>query len=206
MSVFVNYKICDNAVECSGIDVCPTGALYWDENKESLLTDNAKCISCDICVDACPAGAIFVAHNAIEANEIEQSIASDPRTREMLMVERYGASPVNESIFISVDEAIKKVMEDSSLLAIEVIDEEDTPCLINSVPIVDLLSKDKYFYFKVSIHDEAYETFSRQYVIEDCPALLIFYDHKLLKLVQGTVDNNDRNQRNALIGEIRSVL
>ena len=31
MAVLVNFKICDNAKECGGITVCPTGALSYDD-------------------------------------------------------------------------------------------------------------------------------------------------------------------------------
>lgn len=30
MPVLINFKICDNAKDCSGIAVCPTGALSWE--------------------------------------------------------------------------------------------------------------------------------------------------------------------------------
>ena len=30
----INWKICDNAEECNGIAVCPTGALYWDKEEK----------------------------------------------------------------------------------------------------------------------------------------------------------------------------
>ena len=40
MSVLINFKICDNAKECGGIEVCPTGALSWDEENETIKIDN----------------------------------------------------------------------------------------------------------------------------------------------------------------------
>ena len=40
MPVLINFKICDNAKECGGIAVCPTGAISYVENKESLVIDN----------------------------------------------------------------------------------------------------------------------------------------------------------------------
>ena len=64
MAVLVNFKICDNAKECGGIAVCPTGALSWNEEKESIEIDNDKCISCGLCEKECPIGAIMVAKNS----------------------------------------------------------------------------------------------------------------------------------------------
>lgn len=206
MAVYVNFKICDNAEECSGIEVCPTDTLYWDEIEATLSTDNTKCISCDLCVEACPAGAIRVAHNSVEAAEIEYDIENDPRTYEMLMVERFGASPVDERILISAESAIHKVRDVSTLLAIEVINDEDAPCLINSVPIAELFKDNKYEYFKISIHDKGYGTFADQYMVEDCPALLVFRDHALLTMAQGAVNNTDSRERSAFVKVISSAL
>ena len=45
MAVLLNYKICDNAAECGGIEICPTGALFWNEANEKIEIDNNLCIS-----------------------------------------------------------------------------------------------------------------------------------------------------------------
>lgn len=47
MAVLVNFKICDNAKECVGIAVCPTGALSYDDDKNTIVIDNEKCIFVD---------------------------------------------------------------------------------------------------------------------------------------------------------------
>ena len=46
MPVLINFKICDNAKECNGIEVCPTGALSWNEEDQTIEIDNSKCIEC----------------------------------------------------------------------------------------------------------------------------------------------------------------
>ena len=46
MSVLINFKICDNAKECSGIAVCPTGALSWNEEENKIEIDNTRCVAC----------------------------------------------------------------------------------------------------------------------------------------------------------------
>jgi NAD-dependent dihydropyrimidine dehydrogenase PreA subunit len=42
MAVLVNFKICDNAKECGGIEVCPTGALSWDEENETIKIETTN--------------------------------------------------------------------------------------------------------------------------------------------------------------------
>ena len=63
MSVLVNFKICDNAKECGGIAVCPTGALSWNEKKGTIEINNEKCISCGLCEKECSIGEIAFAKN-----------------------------------------------------------------------------------------------------------------------------------------------
>ena len=82
MSVLINFKICDNAKECGGIEVCSTGALSWDDKKETIVIDNTKCISCGLCEKACPIGAITVAKTEEEYEKIKKKIDDDPRTIE----------------------------------------------------------------------------------------------------------------------------
>ncbi|MGK3946424.1 4Fe-4S dicluster domain-containing protein, partial [Streptomyces caeruleatus] len=77
--VLINFKICDNAQECNGIAVCPTGALSWDKNKKSIKIDNEKCISCKKCEKSCMVNAIHVAKNEEEYEKIEEEIKHDSR-------------------------------------------------------------------------------------------------------------------------------
>lgn len=206
MSVFVNFKICDNAVECSGIEVCPSKALYWDGNEKTVVTDNDKCMSCDLCVAACPAGAIRVAHNLMEEIQIEKDIEDDPRTLKDLMVERYGASPVNETTLISVREAEEHIAKNSLLTIIEIIDNDDTPCLINSVPISEIFGDLGYDYFKITIGDEMYNSFAEKYLINDCPTLLVFKSSELIVRMDGGVENGDYFQRTEFIQKITNEI
>ena len=74
MPVLVNFKVCDNAKECGGVAICPTGAITFDEKKETLVIDNSKCISCGQCENECPIGAIRVAKDENEYKKIKEEI------------------------------------------------------------------------------------------------------------------------------------
>ena len=109
MAVYINFKICDNASECGGIEACPTKALTWDEEKETIKIDNDKCISCGKCEKECPIGAIRVGKTEEECKKIEREIDEDIRATKDLFVDRYGAAPLSEFFMIESSEIEEKV-------------------------------------------------------------------------------------------------
>ena len=44
-----------------GIDVCPTGAINWDNEKSTAFVVAEDCIGCGLCISRCPYGAISLA-------------------------------------------------------------------------------------------------------------------------------------------------
>jgi len=206
MSVLVNFKICDNADVCSGIEVCPTGAIYWDEKNSTLAFCNEKCTCCGLCVNACPAGAIIVANNEVEHSEFQKNIDDDPRTIKDLMVERYGASAVDEATMIPVSRAKEIVAKSVSVVAIEVVDDSDTQCLIDSVPIAEIFPDGNCTHFKIDARDEHYADFSSAYGITDIPTFLLFAKGQLLFKFDGVVQNQVQKERTDFINAIRNTL
>lgn len=189
MSVLINFKICDNAKECGGIGVCPTGALSWNEEKESIEIDNNKCISCGLCENECPIGAIMVAKEEKDYDKLKKEIDDDPRTTKDLFVDRYGAVAISDFFKIELND-IKEKSEKECITIIEVYNPEEAECLLKSIPIKDLtkdLPKDTLYYKAES--DRVVE----KYNVNKLPALLVFKSGKLKGHIEGyyTIDDKE---------------
>ena len=189
MSVLVNFKICDNAKECGGVEVCPVGAFSWDDEKETIVLDNEKCISCGLCEKECPIGAIRVAKIEEEYEKIKKEIDDDPRTTKDLFVDRYGAAPLSEFFMIEVDDVSEKI-KNKGLTFIECYKDDSIQCLLKSIPVKELtvdLDHDTLFY-KVEVDDEIVD----KYDLYTFPSLLIFKDGEYLGKVDGYYTNDNK--------------
>ena len=200
MSVLINFKICDNARECGGLAVCPTGAISYDENKKSLVIDNDKCISCGLCEKECPIGAINVAKSQEEYNKIKEMIDNDERTIEDLFVDRYGAAPLSEFFMIDSNDIEKKIINDKTVM-IELYNDESIQCLLKSIPIKELVKdfSESMLFYKA----ESNESVEQKYKLEELPALLVFEKGKFLGKVEGYYDES---QKENLIGQIKKII
>ena len=191
MAVLVNFKICDNAKECGGIAVCPTGALSYDDEKESIIIDNDKCISCGRCESECPIGAIMVAWTDDEYDKLKKEIDEDKRTTKDLFVDRYGATPLSEFFMIESDDIENKVNNDGVTL-IELYNDDSIQCLLKSIAIKDLtkdLPKDTLFY-----KAEANEDVLKTYNVKELPSLLVFKQGKFLGNIDGYYEVDDKEE------------
>lgn len=199
MAVYVNFKICDNVSECGGIEVCPIGALTWDEEKETIQIDNEKCISCGKCERECPIGAIRVGKTEEECKKIEKEIEEDKRTTKDLFVDRYGAAPLSEFFMIEESEIDEKV-EGKSLVLVECYQNSSIECLLKSIPIKEItknLPSDTLFY-KASFEEEK----ESRYNIQEFPTMLIYQNGKLKGKVEGYFETQDKEKFMKQVNEI----
>lgn len=199
MAVLINFKICDNDKACGGVAVCPTGAIYYDEEKETLSIDNDKCISCGMCEKECPIGAIKVAKDEKEYEVLKKQIEEDPRRTKDLFVDRYGATPLSEFFMLDSEEVANKI-NSKNIVLIEFYNDDSIQCLLKSIPIKELIkdfSESTQFY-KVEIS----ETLTNEYQIKELPAIVAFENGRMIGKIEGYIDEDNKEK---LINEIQAL-
>jgi len=200
MSVLINFKICDNAPECSGIAVCPTHALSYDENKKTIVIDNTKCISCGACKTQCPVSAIYVAKTSEENEKYQKEINEDNRTIKDLFIDRYGASPISDFFMIN-EEQLPDKTDYSGITLIEIYDIEEAQCLLKSIPMRDITDEIEgdIRYYKLHYTDKLLKTYN----ISKIPSLLIFKAGKLLGKIEGYYT---QEQKDDFLNQIKALV
>ncbi len=199
MPVAINFKICDNAEECNGIEVCPTGALSWNSKKETIVIDNDKCTNCGSCERACMVQAIKVAKTNEELIRVEKDIEEDSRKVSDLYLDRYGAMPILPAFLIEEDKFDREVLKASKLTAVEVFENEGINCLIKSIPITELFDELDIKFRKMEIKNKK---FLEDYNIKETPALLFFNEGKLVGKVEGYFGNEQKDILKKKIGGV----
>jgi Fe-S-cluster-containing hydrogenase component 2 len=203
MSVLINFKICDNAKECSGVAVCPTGALSWDEKRKSIKIDNKKCVSCGKCVKACGVEAIKVAKNEKEYVKLKKEIAADPRKATDLFVDRYGAQPVSPMFLVAEDKFNLESLQSRKPAVVEFFNSDSVQCLLRSIPIKELVGGLEINYEKLELKTDS---LLKKYKISKLPALLFFRDGKLVDMIEGYYDKDRKSELAKLVDKITNKL
>lgn len=201
MAVLINFKICDNDKACSGMSACPQGVFQWDSKKNTLVIDNDKCISCGICEKACMVSAIKVARTKEEYEKIKKEYDEDPRTINDLLVDRYGATPIDKAMIGSEEEIKLKLLEVQRPFIVELYNEDSIMCLLKSIPmkkIADAFDSETR-YRKIEVTSD---TLLKEYNIKELPCLLFFKNKKFLGKIEGYIDEDNKEK---LMNEIQAL-
>lgn len=195
MSVLINFKICDNDKACSGMSICPNHVFSWDEENKTLQIDNEKCISCGLCKKACMVSAIRVAKNEEEYKKIEKEIQEDTRNINDLLIDRYGAKPIDIAM-VGKEEEIEEKVNSKRPMMVEIYNEDSIMCLLKSIPIKEIAD----YYDKETRYRKVEITTDRilkKYQIKELPALLFFRDSNYIGKIEGyyTEEQKEELQR-----------
>jgi NAD-dependent dihydropyrimidine dehydrogenase PreA subunit len=201
MAVLINFKICDNSKECEGIKACPTGAFAWDEENKTIVVHEDLCVNCGKC-ECCTVNAIKVTHSDEEYEKAKKEIDEDTRTINDLLVDRYGAQVIQE-IFVINGEDINNILQSHRPIMLELYEEDNTECLLKSIPIKDLLLEfDKTAtYRKVGIITNK---LLDKYKIKELPALVFIKDQKVLGTIEGYYTDENSRELIEKIHEIKN--
>lgn len=182
MPVLINFKICDNSEDCSGIEVCPSGAFHWDGGKRAIAVDESKCTACGLCERSCPVGAIRVARTDDECRRIRKDMDEDPRKVSDLFVDRYGAQPIHSGFLIPQEKFDVQIVRSTKPAVVELFNSGSIECMIKSVPVKDLFRGMDVKYRKTEAKNEE---LLEKYGVRKLPALLFFRGGKLVGKVEG---------------------
>ena len=198
----INFKICDNAKECRGIAVCPTKALYWDKERESIGIDNSKCTNCRLCEKSCDIGAIKVAKTDNEYSILKKEIDDDSRKVSDLFVDRYGAMPIDPGVFfIKENDFELEVLQSNKLTVLEAFNDDSIECLIKSIPIKNLFKDANVKYRKIKADNK----FLKRYNINKLPSLLFFTKGELIGKIEGYFSKNNQEELIKKINKIKKL-
>lgn len=176
------------------------GVFSWDDEK-GLVIDNEKCISCGKCEKACMVSAIKVAKTEEEYKKIEKEIEEDPRTINDLLVDRYGAKPIDVAMIGSEDE-IELKKDSKRPMMVELYNEDSIMCLLKSIPIKEIADTfdEGTRYRKVEVKQE--ETLEK-YGVKELPALLFFKEGNFIGKYEGYIEDENEEELLTFIKKLK---
>ncbi len=188
MPVILNLKRCDNVKECGAPSKCPTGAFFWNEEKNSLDVNVEKCINCHLCENCCPTGAISVFDDEEEYKSALKLIEKDESTIEELFIDRYGAMTVQTTNCIETSDIEELIRTSKEIIALEIVDANNPLCLISAVPYNYLFENKKIKLYKLMTANEDLIHACDILKVKEVPSLLLISNGKIIAKFEGLVE------------------
>ncbi len=193
MGVLINKKRCDNAEACPCIEGCPAKAFYYDKIKGTVAVHDELCINCRKCMMTCEAGAVKVFRTEEERAALQTEYDEDVMSIEELFQDRYGATSIDSKFKITSSELQELIKDTNKALLVEFYDEDEASCLINSIPIKEIVENidEPVSYRKVEKPDSS---ILKAYEISQLPALVIIEKGKVTFEFIGTLNIIDKEK------------
>lgn len=198
--ILFNYKICDRAPACGGVDVCPHHAIYYDEVQKKPVWDSTKCTFCLKCTlpSSCPVGAIMYVANDDQEKQVIDTINSDPRSQDWLWQDRYGVQPGPNAMIINLDDVnFDQIINSLNNKIIDIWHEDTLDCRLHSPLFSDILKNTNFIAYKLDA--KKYPHLARKLTVSEFPSLLVFSQAKLIENKVGYLNQNDVNNINQLL-------
>ncbi len=191
--IIFNYNLCDMAPECGGIEICPTGAISYDQKLKRPVWDESKCTFCLKCttMDVCPVGCILYARNIEEINKIQNMIKEDPRTQRWLWKERYGVEPGKfGKLAKNLNNGVKEILAKPGPKLFDLWHEDYLDCRLNAPLYEDLIADCEHVkVYKVDATNDS--VVAEELRVKEFPTLLMFLNSKEVGRIEGYIDEND---------------
>jgi thiol-disulfide isomerase/thioredoxin len=209
MPIIINHNLCDEAPECGGIAVCPTGAFHYDYKKKKVAIDHSKCTECLKCTlpDACPVGCILYAKDKKQEDRIKKMLSEDPRTAKWLWRERYGCQPgkTPPRATIITKENFNKIINKKGYKLIDVWHYEFLDCRAYSVLFSDLLKSIKKEIKIYKLDAQKYPKLAKKLNVKKYPTLLLLKDKKGIWRHEGLIKDEQTEEIAKSLVEVYSI-
>lgn len=203
--IIFNYKICDQAPECSGITTCPNGAITFDEIQKKPLWHADKCTFCLKCTlpDCCPVGAILYAADDLQEKSIVDAINNDSHDENWLWLERYGVFPSirNPQAIILNQNNFSQIIFDNKDKIIDLWRSENATCRLRSPLFSDLVPVDVIVY---KLDAQEFPELATKLNVTTFPSLLAFSQNHEVYRYEGYIEENQVLQINTKLKNIFS--
>lgn len=190
--IVINHNLCDEAPECGGIEVCPTGAFHYDYRRKRIAIDESKCTLCLRCTlpDTCPVGCILFARTIGDEKRIKKMIKEDPRTAKWLWQERYGCQPgqTPPTAEIITAENFTSVLDTNGLKLIDAWHIDYLDCRVHSVLFSDLLKGIKMDVSIFKLDAQEFPKYAKKLKVQEYPTMILLDGDKEVWRHEGLID------------------